>query len=126
MATTPSPSPLAPTDWQAVERSPEFHELVRARRRFLVPALIAIALFYGGFVVGAAAAPEALSETVAAPFTVGHVWAILQIPFAWIVATLYLRWCTQRVDPLTARIAGVEQGPQAAPGTAPELEVALP
>jgi uncharacterized membrane protein (DUF485 family) len=115
----------ASTDWRAVERSPEFGELVRMRRRFLAPALVAVAVFYGGFVLVVALAPAALDETLASPFTVAHAWALAQIPFAWAVAALYLRWCTRRIDPLTRRAARAALGPRPEPAAAPAAEMVV-
>jgi uncharacterized membrane protein (DUF485 family) len=118
-----NPSQSVSTDWREVERSPEFGELVRMRRKFLAPALIAVVLFYGGFVLVAAVAPTALDETLVAPFTVAHAWALAQIPFAWAVATLYLRWCTRRVDPLTRLTARAALATRPEPVAAAEAEV---
>jgi uncharacterized membrane protein (DUF485 family) len=44
---TESPTP----DWEGLERSPEFHALVAARRRFVVPAMIVFGVWFGGFLV---------------------------------------------------------------------------
>jgi uncharacterized membrane protein (DUF485 family) len=104
-----------PTDWRAIERSREFGDLMRARRRFLAPALAAVTLFYGGFVLAAALDPDALDTAVGGPFTLAHAWAVAQIPFAWVVALLYLRWCTRRIDPLTALTAQAASSDAAAP-----------
>lgn len=90
------------TDWQALERSAELAALTRARRRFLLPALLATAAFYGGFVVLCAFARDALDATLLDPFTLAHAWAVALFPFALVVALLYLRWCTRHVDPLAA------------------------
>jgi hypothetical protein len=44
---TESPTP----DWEGLERSPEFHALVAAGRRFVVPAMIVFGVWFGGFLV---------------------------------------------------------------------------
>jgi hypothetical protein len=38
-------------DWEAIERSPEFQELVRKRRSFVVPATIFFLAYYMGFIL---------------------------------------------------------------------------
>ena len=40
-----------PIDWERAERSPEFQELVSAKRRFVVPATIFFLAWYLGFVL---------------------------------------------------------------------------
>ena len=125
MAVIPSPRvPIAGgRDWRDAERSSEFAALIRERRRFLLPALVAVALFYGGFVVMAAFGRDALAATIAEPFTVGEVWALSQIPFAWIVALLYMRRCTREIDPLAERVRLTSA---TTPDVARDLEPVLP
>ena len=55
-------------DWQSVERSPEFRELVKRRKAFVLPAAAAwIVLFGTGFGAEVAeGAPAAAEEPVAA------------------------------------------------------------
>jgi uncharacterized membrane protein (DUF485 family) len=45
-----------------------------------------------------------MGATLIDPFTLGELWAVAQIPVAWIVAGLYLRHCTRRIDPLAAQV----------------------
>ena len=52
-------SPTDPrVDWQAVAQSPEFQELVAARRRFVLPATIFFLAWYIGFILLAGYAPD--------------------------------------------------------------------
>ena len=44
-------------DWAAAAQTPEFKELVRRRRRFVVPATIFFLAWYFGFIVLAGYAP---------------------------------------------------------------------
>ena len=46
-----------PIDWERAERSPEFRELVAAKRRFVIPATIFFLAWYLGFVLLAGYAP---------------------------------------------------------------------
>ena len=41
-------------DWEAIERSPEFRELVRRKKAFVIPATIFFLAWYFGFVSCAA------------------------------------------------------------------------
>ena len=38
-------------DWERIERSDEFRELVRRRRSFVIPATIFFLAFYMGFIL---------------------------------------------------------------------------
>ena len=65
-------------DWQAVERSPEFEELVRRRRRFVVPATVFFLAWYLGFILLAGYAPDFMGESVYQGLTVGYTLALTQ------------------------------------------------
>jgi uncharacterized membrane protein (DUF485 family) len=92
-------------DWVAVERSPEFQELVRSRRRFVVPATIFFLTWYLGFIVLAAEAPDFMGESIYEGFTVGYALALSQFVMTWVLGWLYLRRADRDFDPLAERAA---------------------
>ena len=49
MSSSPDPGPSV--DWKAIERSPEFRELISKRRRFVLPATIFFLAWYIGFIL---------------------------------------------------------------------------
>ena len=59
-------------DWEAIERSEEFRELVRRRRSFVVPATIFFLAYYMGFILLAGYAPDFMGESVYEGLTVGY------------------------------------------------------
>src|SRR3954466_9318336 len=59
-------------DWQAVERSPEFRELVAKRRTFVAPATVFFLACYAGFILLAGYAPEFMGRSLYEGFTVGY------------------------------------------------------
>jgi uncharacterized membrane protein (DUF485 family) len=100
-------------DWEAAERSPAFRELVRARRRFVVPAMIFFLSWYFGFIVLAGYAEDFMGrEFITDGFTVGYALALTQFVMVWVLVWLYLRIADRRFDPLAERAAK-----QAASGT---------
>src|SRR5688572_32974964 len=104
---TPEPR----VDWDAVEQSPEFKELVAARRRFVVPATIFFLAWYLGFILLAGYAPDFMGESIYQGFTVGYALALTQFVMVWVLAAWYLRRADREFDPLEARArerAGVE------------------
>jgi uncharacterized membrane protein (DUF485 family) len=116
-------------DWDAIERSPEFRELVTRRRRFVVPATIFFMAWYLGFILLAGYAPDFMGESIYEGFTVGYALALTQFVMVWGLAAWYLRKADREFDPLEEaalrrvetvtedeRVAG---GRFAATGTAP-------
>jgi uncharacterized membrane protein (DUF485 family) len=87
-------------DWQAVERAPEFQELVRRRRRFVLPATIFFLVWYLGFIVLAGYAPGFMGESIYEGFTVGYLLALTQFVMVWWLATWYVRKSNREFDPL--------------------------
>ena len=94
-------------DWEAIERSPEFQELVAKRRRFVVPATIFFLAWYLGFIALCGYAPDFMAESVYEGLTVGYVLALTQFVMVAVLGFLYLRRSKRVFDPLAARI--VEQ-----------------
>ena len=91
-------------DWQAVERSPEFMELVRRRRRFVVPATVFFLAWYLGFIALCGYAPDFMAESVYEGLTVGYVLALTQFVMVFVLGIMYLRRSADVYDPLSARV----------------------
>ena len=98
---------VAQVDWVAAERSPEFQELVRRRRAFVVPATIFFLGWFLGFILLAGYAPEFMGESVYEGLTVGYVLALSQFVMVWVLSWMYLRRADKTFDPLAHRAAQV-------------------
>jgi uncharacterized membrane protein (DUF485 family) len=95
-------------DWAAAERSPEFQELVRKRKAFVVPATIFFLAWYFGFVILAGYAPDFMGrEFLTDGLTVGYVLALSQFVMTWALGAAYLRRADRDFDPLAERAAQV-------------------
>jgi uncharacterized membrane protein (DUF485 family) len=99
-----APRQAAP-DWQAVERSPEFQELVRARRSFLVPATIVFLVGSIGYLLLAAFAQGFMGKEVLGGLPVAWVAALTQVFLTWIITWAYLRKADSTFEPLERRAA---------------------
>ena len=99
-------------DWDAIERSPEFRELVTRRRRFVVPATIFFMAWYLGFILLAGYAPDFMGESIYEGFTVGYLLALTQFIMVWGLGLVYLRKADRDFDPLARKAAqtAVEAG----------------
>jgi uncharacterized membrane protein (DUF485 family) len=106
-------------DWIAAERSPEFKELIRKRRSFVLPATIFFLTWYFGFIILAGYAEDFMGESIYEGFTVGYLLALSQFIMVWALAWLYLRKADRDFDPLgrkaaeTALEAGRRRGVEA-------------
>src|SRR6476619_8041294 len=97
---------MAEIDWEAIEESPEFQELERTRRSFVVPATIFFLSWYMGFVVLAAYAEDFMSERVYQGLTVGYCLALTQFVMVLVLGIMYLRRADRVYDPLAAKAIG--------------------
>lgn len=104
-----SPAPSSRIDWEAVERAPEFQELVKRRRRFVLPATIFFLVWYLGFIALAGYAPDFMGESIYEGFTVGYLLALTQFVMVWWLATWYIRKSDREFDPLRAAAAARAQ-----------------
>jgi uncharacterized membrane protein (DUF485 family) len=95
-------------DWASVERSPEFRELVRKKRSFVVPATIFFLAWYFGFIILAGYAPDFMGrEFLTDGLTVGYVLALSQFVMTWALGAWYLRKADREFDPLAEKAAAV-------------------
>lgn len=105
-------------DWQAVERSPEFRELIRRKKAFVVPATLFFLAWYFGFIILAGYAPDFMGrEFITDGLTVGYVLALSQFVMTWVLGWLYLRKADRVFDPLAARAREAVTGAAGAPET---------
>jgi uncharacterized membrane protein (DUF485 family) len=91
-------------DWEEVERWPEFEELVKQRRSFVVPATIFFLAFYMGFILLAGYAPGFMKRSVYEGLTVGYVLALTQFVMVGVLGVWYLRRSDRVFDPLARAV----------------------
>ena len=94
-----------PIDWEGAERSPEFRELLAAKRRFVVPATIFFLAWYFAFILLAGYATDFMGESVYQGLTVGYCLALTQFAMVLILGIWYLRKSEKVFDPLAERAA---------------------
>ena len=98
-------SPTDPSvDWAAIEQSPEFRELIAARRRFVLPATIFFLAWYLGFILLAGYAPDFMAKSVYEGLTVGYCLALTQFVVVAALGIMYLRRAERVYDPLAAKV----------------------
>jgi uncharacterized membrane protein (DUF485 family) len=92
-------------DWKGIERSPEFRELIKRRRSFVVPATIFFLAYYMAFIIVAGYAPDFMGESVYQGLTVGYCYALTQFLMVFVLGIWYLRKSEKEFDPLSDAVA---------------------
>jgi uncharacterized membrane protein (DUF485 family) len=92
-------------DWEGIERSEEFRELVKKRRSFVVPATIFFLAYYMAFIVVAGYAPDFMGKSVYQGLTVGYCYALTQFLMVFVLGLWYLRKAEKEFDPLADAVA---------------------
>ncbi len=65
-------------DWEKIERSDEFRELIKKRRSFVVPATIFFLAYYMAFIIVAGYAPDFMAKWVYEGLLIG--WMARKAP----------------------------------------------
>jgi uncharacterized membrane protein (DUF485 family) len=95
--------PSSTIDWEAIERSPEFQELVHRRRSFVIPCTVFFLSWYLGFILLCAYAPDFMGERVYEGLTVGYCLALTQFLMVFGLGLWYLRKADREFDPLAEK-----------------------
>jgi uncharacterized membrane protein (DUF485 family) len=91
-------------DWSAIERSPEFQELVTGRKRFTWTAG-AIGVGLGALVVVlAGVAPGFMATEVVGSMSLGFLSGVLLIVVTWVITLMYMRRSDRVWGPLEERV----------------------
>jgi uncharacterized membrane protein (DUF485 family) len=93
-------------DWQAIEASSEFQELVKARRSFLVPATIVFLVGSIGYLLISAFAQGWLGGDIGG-IPLAFLAALTQVLLTWAITFAYLRKADSTFEPLEQRAAEV-------------------
>jgi uncharacterized membrane protein (DUF485 family) len=96
-------------DWESIEHSPEFQELVRKRRSFVVPATIFFLAYYMGFILLCGYAKDFMANSVYEGLTVGYCLALTQFVMVFVLGIMYLRKADRDYDPLAARVVAMAE-----------------
>src|SRR3984893_18525080 len=92
-----------PVDWSRVTQMPEFRAMVRAKLRFIIPAVIFFVIYYFALPVLVGYAPGLMSKRVIGEVNIAYLFALSQFFMAWIIAALYLR-AAARFDKMEHRV----------------------
>jgi uncharacterized membrane protein (DUF485 family) len=96
-------------DWERIERSPEFQELVHKRRSFVLPATIFFLVYYMAFILLAGYAEDFMASSVYEGLTVGYCLALTQFVMVLALGIMYLKRADRDYDPLAHRVVEMAQ-----------------
>jgi len=98
------PSRAQAIDWGSLARSPEFQELVRTRRRFVVPLAIVFFAIVFAYLLLASFAHGFMGKQVGG-LPMAWIVAVTQVALTWIVTFIYMRKADSTFAPLERRVA---------------------
>ena len=78
-------------NWQALAASEKFRRLLRAKRRFIVPAMAFFIIYYFALPVLVGYARPLMETRVFGAVNLAYLFALSQFFMAWVVAALYVR-----------------------------------
>ena len=103
-------------DWERIERSPEFQELVRKRRSFVLPATMFFLVYYMGFILLTGYAEDFMASSVYQGLTVGYCLALTQFVMVFVLGIMYLRRADRDYDPLAQKVIDMAEQGELEPG----------
>jgi uncharacterized membrane protein (DUF485 family) len=103
------PAAAQSVDWLAVERSSEFQELVRERRRWLTPMTIVFLVGSLGYLLLAAFVPGVMGWQIVDGLPFAWISAVCMVLLTWVLTFAYLRKADRDFEPLEERAAAVAQ-----------------
>ena len=90
-------------DWGRLAGSAQFRELLKAKRRFIIPAMIFFILYYFALPILIGYARPVMETKVIGPVNLAYLFALSQFFMAWILAGLYVR-AAGRFDKMAANV----------------------
>ena len=91
MPSKPVPARSPESDWDRVAANPEFRALMKAKKRFIVPATIFFVVYYFTLPVLVGYAPGFMDRRVFGVLNIAYLFALSQFFMAWTIAALYVR-----------------------------------
>jgi uncharacterized membrane protein (DUF485 family) len=104
--------PTDAPDWAAIERTPEFRALVRAKRAFIVPATLFFVAYYFALPALVGYWPGLMSRPVAGHVNIAYLFALSEFVMAWAIMAAYVRRA-RRYDRMVERLLQRVKGPTA-------------
>ncbi|MEP6602885.1 MAG: DUF485 domain-containing protein [Spartobacteria bacterium] len=115
MAADEQQIPTAVVEWEKLAASERFRALVRAKRRFIVPAMIFFIVYYFALPILVGYARPFMETRVFGAVNLAYLFALSQFFMAWIIAALYVR-AANRFDKMARDVISEDKIDPAAAG----------
>jgi uncharacterized membrane protein (DUF485 family) len=107
----PEAEPVTDTSrWEGLEHTEEFHRLVAARVRFVLPATVFFMVYYFALPILNGTAPDLMRTKVVGSVNVAYLFALSEFFMAWILAWLYIRRANTVFDRLAEAVRRLARG----------------
>ena len=103
-----TPPPVDP--WAAAHTSTEFAALRQRFRRFVLPVTAFFLAWYFLYVLLAAFAPHYMAIKVVGNVNIGLIFGLLQFVSTFAITTVYVRFASRNLDPVSSQIRGRVEG----------------
>jgi uncharacterized membrane protein (DUF485 family) len=90
-------------DWNRIAATEEFRQLLRAKRKFIVPATIFFVVYYFALPLLVGYAPWLMQRRIFGVVNLAYLFALSQFFVAWMIAALYVR-AANRFDTMAKNI----------------------
>jgi uncharacterized membrane protein (DUF485 family) len=90
--------------WEGLERTDEFKQLVSARMRFVLPATVFFLAYYFLLPLANGLAPGFMRTNVIGNINIAYLFALSQFVMAWVLAYFYIRQANRVFDPLAEKV----------------------
>ena len=81
---------MAAADWNAIASSAPFKELLKAKRRFIIPATLFFVVYYFALPYLVGYHPQLMQQKVWGEMNWAYLFALSQFFMAWILAAIYV------------------------------------
>ncbi len=82
---------LTSQDWEDIAATDDFKNLIAAKRKFIVPAVIFFIVYYFALPVLVGYAPKLMEKRVFGVVNLAYLFALSQFFMAWILAAIYVK-----------------------------------
>jgi uncharacterized membrane protein (DUF485 family) len=98
------PSQAEVAQWEGLEQTQEFKQLVQARLRFVLPATVFFLAYYFLLPVLNGLAPSFMRTDVVGHINIAYLFALSEFFVAWLIAYFYIRQANRVFDPLAEKV----------------------
>ncbi len=102
--------PASTSEWDQLATTPEFKELLEAKKRTIIPATIFFIVYYFALPVSVGYFPDFMDTRVIGNVNLAYLFALSQFFVAWAIAAWYTNVAGRVYDKLAAAVRSYARG----------------